>query len=103
MTTRIYGWCSIIVLLAMAAYCAFQIKNPFVNALFDIGLAFAGFYVGQKDADQKNESLSAQLQEQQDHIEELLERVKQLEALACQAPDAPKPASNVLWDHAIKR
>lgn len=70
-TNRYIGWCGVFLLLGLAIYCEFKLGNPFGNALLDIVLTFAVFYIGYKDANKNNASLRNRLQELQKKIEQL--------------------------------
>lgn len=104
MINRTIGWITIIGLLIIAVYCEFKVGNTIFNAILDVVLVFTVYYVEQRDTNRKMTSLQDQLHKQKAELQELQERIKQLEAdVNGKNPDAPKPTSNVLWESAVKR
>ena len=101
MINRTIGWITIIGLLIIAVYCEFMIGNTIFNAILDVVLVFAVYYVEQRDTNRKMASL-------QDQLHEMQERIGLIESTNANhhSPDESnksKPASKVLWDHAVKR
>ena len=82
-TNRYIGWCAVGLLLVVAIYCEFELGNPFGNAVLDVVLACAVFYIGYKDANKKNASL-------QDHLQELQKKIEQLEDEASNPTNSKK-------------
>jgi CHASE3 domain sensor protein len=100
-TNRYIGWCAVGLLLVVAIYCEFKLGNPFGNAVLDVVLACAVFYIGYKDANKKNASL-------QNHLQELQKRIEQLEGEASNPNNSNKTSTtksspSIDWEHAIKR
>jgi hypothetical protein len=101
MKKRTIGWCAIIGLLIVAVYCEFKIGNTIFNAILDVVLVFAVYYVEQRDTNKKMDSL-------QDQLHELQERIVQFESTDANHNSSDdsskfKPTSKVLWEHAVKR
>lgn len=101
MINRTIGWITIIGLLIIAVYCEFKVGNTIFNAILDVVLVFAVFYVEQRDTNRKMASL-------QDQLHELQERIGLYESTDANhnSPDDSNksiPTSKVLWEHAVKR
>ena len=105
MNNKVLCWTSIIVLLAIAIYCEFHLDNSIINDILDVALVFIVFYVGQRDADGKNAALQEQNNSQQAQLQKLQERIEKLERAKANLNNQsnPQPASNDLWEYAVKR
>ena len=100
-TKRYIGWCAILFLLTTSIYCEFKLGNSMTNAFLDVVLTFVVFYIGYNDAKKKHNS-------QQNRIDELQQRVNQLEAQVTNPNksdevDMSKSTGSIDWEHAIKR
>lgn len=98
---RIVGWLFVLIFLGGAIYCEFKVGTPIPNAIMDIVLTCAVFYIGTKDTNKKTVLLQSQIQELKTRIEQLEDN-----SAKPQAPDAigeTKAKPSVDWAHAIKR
>ena len=96
---KMIRWCILFVIMVVAVLCEVKIGNSIYNAILDVAVVFLVFYIGQKDTTRKIASLQSQIHELQRQIE----RFEVDNHNNPNGTDTPNPASNFLWEHAVKR